>query len=552
MPPPEREFAPARAEMGWRRPRENGSSVLRYVETIRQRIWFVIAVTVLTIGVAVVYLSTAEKTYEAQAEMLVTPVSENDTALTGLALVRSSSDPTRDVETVAKLITSRDVAARVKKNLSLEESAEAIGGKVSATPVAQSDIVVITAEDSDPQQAAMLANGFAEAALEERDSKLREQLKPLMAGIEARLEESSGAPATQVVRLENQLARLETLNIEGDPTIRLETKATAPNSPVAPRPALTLLAGLIGGLVLGIGGAFLMQAVDPRLRREDQLRDLYSLPILARIPNESDGHGWLSGVRGRHRRSAPLGPSSLSPRTFEAYRTLRAMLSASQPEDQPEDTGRTIMVTGASPVEGKTTTAINLAASYVLAGKRVILIEADFRRPTVSTALGVTPSVGIGDVLLREVDLADALVGVKPFGASLQLLPVQRPDANLSELMSMPAARRLLDETRAMADCVIIDSPPLTEVADTLPVAQLVDDLLLVCRVGRSSLSQLARLADLLEQNGIAPRGFVLVGVAPSPEGSYYLEASGAARRLRPERPAPKANSGPPRRATRR
>jgi receptor protein-tyrosine kinase len=376
-----------------------------------------------------------------------------------------------------------------------------------------------------------------------------------MASVETRLEENEevGAPSDQVVRLENQLARLESLYVEGDPTIRLETKAAVPSDPVSPRPALTIVAGIIGGLVLGIGGAFLIQAVDPRLRREDQLRDVYSLPVLARIPNDSGENRWVPRFGGRRRRSAPLGPSSLSPQTFEAFRTLRAMLNASRSEDLPEEVGSAIMVTGASPVEGKTTTAINLAASYALAGKRVILIEADFRRPTVSAALGVTPSVGIGDVLLQEVDLTDALVRVEPFGGSLKLLPVQRPDAHLSELLSMPAARRLLDETRAMADCVIIDSPPLTEVADTLPVAQLVDDLLIVCRVGRSSLSQLSRLADLLEQNDIKPRGFVLVGVAASPEGGYYLQGSGMGPRLGPEDPeAGSSRSGPPRRATRR
>jgi receptor protein-tyrosine kinase len=183
-----------------------------------------------------------------------------------------------------------------------------------------------------------------------------------------------------------------------------------------------------------------------------------------------------------------------------------------------------VLITGPSPAEGKTTSAINLASSYALAGKRVILLEADFRRPTISKALGVQSRVGVGKVLLREVGLEQALVPVKPFGDDLRLLPVERPDDHLSELLSMPAARKLLDQARGLADYVIIDSPPLTEVVDALPLARYTDDVLIVTRLGMSSLQQLSRLADLLEQNTIEPRGFVVIGVGNAEEESYYLD----------------------------
>ena len=520
MVSPERESAGAR----WRKPSAGAPGVLRYIETVRERIWLVLGIAALTLAVAVVYLEFADKTYEAQSELLVTPISEDDAALTGLALIRASSDPTRDVETVARLVTSRDVAVRVKRELGLKESVEDLAERVDAAPVAQSNLVVITASDKESQEAAELANSFASNAIEDRSSKLRVQLTPLITGLEERIASSADSPTVQIVSLENQLARLESLDAGGDPTIRIEAAAAAPQDPASPRPALTLVAGLIGGLVLGVGAAFLTRSIDPRLRREEQLRELYGLPILARVPKERKRiESGLRLIR-RELRKAPLKPSALSPATLEAYRTLRTMLSTSVPaQGAMSAEGKTIMITGASPVEGKTTTAINLAASYALAGKRVILIEADFRRPTIAAAFRVEPQVGIGDVMIGESSFENALVRIDPFGALLRVLPVKRADGHLSELLSMPAARKLLDEARVAADYVIVDSPPLTEVVDALPLAHQVDDLLLVCRIGMSSISQLARLADLLEENEIEPRGFVLVGVHSSPEGGYYL-----------------------------
>ena len=527
---------------------------MRYAETVRERIGLVLLTTALALAGAGLYLATAEKTYEAEAELLITPIAEEDPALTGLALIRASSDPTRDVETVARLVTSRDVAERVRTQLKLDDSADDIVKKIDAAPVAQSNVVAITAKADDPKRAADLANAVAESAIADRSDKLRAQVAPLIESVRARI--AAGEETAGDATLSDQLARLTSLETTGDPTIRFETEAAEPDSPVSPRPVLTILAGLFGGLVLGIGGAFVMQAVDPRLRREEQLRELYGLPILARIPKErhgGDSKARLGGLlaerhpdRRRSDRHPPLGPSELSPRTLEAYRTLRTMLSAALSESENEaGRGRAVLITGPSPAEGKTTTAINLASTYALAGKRVIVLEADFRRPTVAKALQVKPRVGIGKVLLGEVGLDEALVPVRPFGDDLRLLPVERPDSHLSEILSLPAARHLLDEARALADYVIIDSPPLTEVVDALPLARYADDVLLVCRLGMSSLQQLSRLADLLEQNTIEPRGFVVVGVGSSDEQSYYLDGhSSVAPDV--ERVEPQKQNGPP------
>jgi succinoglycan biosynthesis transport protein ExoP len=524
MTPPEGGAGPrGRDAAGWRRPRIEASTLQRYLQTLRERLGLVVAVVLATTLAAGAYLAVATKVYEAEADLLVTPISGDDPVLSGLGLIRESNDPTRDVETAARLVTSRNVAAGVLKDLHLNKTADGLRDDVDAAPVAQSNIVAITAKAETADRARDIANGFADQLVAQRTAQLHRQLDQLIPRLRARA--AGGAGGTGVGSLNDEISQLEGLRAGKDPSIRVETRASAPASPSSPRPVLTIVAGILAGLVLGVGGAFALHAIDPRLRREEQLRELFSLPILARVPRERRAQTSAQGKRrllvGPHRKMRrALAPGQLSATTLEAYRTLRAMLAAGRVERRK---GRSVLVTGPSPSEGKTTTAINLASSLALAGNRVILIEADFRRPTVGLALGVRPHLGIGKVLLGTVSIEEALVPTKPFGENLRVLLVDRADDRLAEMMSLPSAAMLLEEAERLADYVVIDSPPLTEVVDALPLAEQVDDLVLVVRLGYSNLAQLARLGDLLESNGLSPTGFVVVGVGSSDEQSYYV-----------------------------
>jgi capsular exopolysaccharide synthesis family protein len=490
----------------WLRPPEEEQGLTRFVQTLRERGWMVLVAVVITTGVAIAYVATATKIYEASADLLVSPVAGGSTTLASLGLISSSTDPTRDVETAARLVHTVDVAERVQRELGTEETPQELLAKIDAAPVAQSNIIAVSARDEDPQFAADLANEFAEQTVADRTDQLHEQIDSIIPTLNTRLEEVADSPAA--AGIQSQLARLETLRSGPDPTLRAETAADVPDDPVSPRPVLSIAGGILAGLVLGLGAAFAYQALDPRLRREEQLRRLYRLPILGRIPREA-GHP-----------HSPLSPGRLSGVGIEAYRTLRGTMAASR---EDSGGGHTVLVTGSSPSEGKTTTAVNLAASLAVAGKRVILIEADLRRPAIGATLGVQGSSGVVGVLIENIALEDALVQAPGGTSELQLLLADYEGGWITELFALPSAREMIDRAKQIADYVIIDSPPLTEVIDALPLARMVDDVLIVVRLGKTRLGSVRQLGELLAENSIKPAGFAVVGTPrPSRSGYHY------------------------------
>lgn len=496
---------------GWLKPRAEQRGLLRYVEIVRERLWVILLVTAITTGAAVAYVSVTHKVYKATAQLLITPVSSSDNTYSGLGLIRDSNDPTNAFSTAAALVTTTPVAQQVKTQLTLPGNTDNILSKVSAEPIAQSSLVAITASASTPVKAARLANAFARATVAIRTRELHQQLDAIIPPLRARV--AALPPSERTASsdsLGTRLATLEALRSTNDPTITLETAATPPRSPASPRVKLTIIVGILAGLILGVGGAFGMQALDPRLRREQQLRELYSLPILARVPRDPAG-----------RKGNALDPKRLSPQTVEAFRTLRAMLMALHPDN--EVGARSIFVTSPSVGEGKTTTSINLAYSLAQQGHRTILMEADFRRPTIGSTLGLAaPRIGIESVLVQQARLEDALFSVERYGEDLKLLLVERAGDWMVDRLSLPTAGNIVREAAVSADYVVIDSPPLTEVIDALPLARLADDVVLVTRLGKTNLRKLEELGELLDQNGITPVGAVIVGVERSSVDSYY------------------------------
>lgn len=494
----------------------------RYWNVLRERIWVIVACTVLVFLAAVVYVELAPRTYQAQAEMEVQAAGSGDAVLSALPVLHQTGDPTEDVLTAASLVTTQPVAQAVVQSLPphLKISPGAALADVQATPIGQAGLVAVQATTSSPALSKALANGFVEQTIALSTARMHEAIARELPTLQAQV---AAVPAGQrygAGSLGAQLDELQQLLLQNDPTLASAAPATLPTAPSSPKVKLSLIAGLFAGLLVGIGAAFLFHTLDPRLRREEQLRDRFAMPVLARIPRQPH-------------RSRPILPNELLPRVQEGYRTLRAIMSARNRSGE----SRAVLVTGSAPSEGKSTTAMGLAAALADAGARVVLIEADLRKPTFASSFRLSGFIGIESVLDGTAELSEAILTVPIHEATVQVLaahPAERPPH-----LPFPIVEKLVEDAKLMADFVVIDSAPLAMVIDALPFAQAADDVLIVSRLGETRLNKLDELDDLLSRHGVNRTGIVLIGERPERDLGYYNYGSA------PEAPPGRAEIAP-------
>jgi polysaccharide biosynthesis transport protein len=486
--------------------RADQPSLRRYLETLKERWLFILLCVVVCTGAAAAYAFTAEEVYEAHADMLVTPVPDDQTAVLGLGLIRRASDPTRDVTTAARLISNPQVATLVARDLRSNESPSALLGRIDVQPVAQSSIVSITAEGGTPREAALLANAFARAAVTERTDQLHRELDPAIENLRTRIDDlGAGASSPDNQPLFEQLATLESLRSGPDPTLRLETPATEPASPVAPRKKLSLVGGFLAGLLLGIAGAFVLRALDTKREREDRLHEL-GLTVLARVPDLR---------RSRSARHA----------FEEAFRFLRTALRFAS-SDHPYST---VAVTSAAEREGKTTTSSQLAFAALEAGQTVILVEVDAYRPALRRVMEPGPDhdldgAGLLDYLSDRATLDEI---VKPTATpGLSFVPAgSLATGSITGLIEQQQGA-FIQEFAELADLVILDCPPVGPRSDAILIAAIADAVILVVDTKHSRENEVANAARLLRAARAEVVGVVL-NRDDSPLAEYsYQESS--------------------------
>ena len=484
----------------------------RYLQALREHWLLVLLLVAVAVGAAVFYSATAQKRYEASTDILVTPVSSSDATFVGIGLLRESSDQSRSVLTAARLVSTPEVAARVGKKLKLNRSPERILSSIKVTPLGQSNIVTVEAESSRPRRAAALANAFAEEMIALRTERFQEDLTSTIQRLRARLA-AAGQGEAERAALEQRIADLSGLVGADDPTLQITSRAIVPTRQIWPRPVLSVAVALLASLLLGLGAALAIELISPKVKREDELLLEQRLPILARVPRMPKRvvQGYLTG-------KAPL-PGDVR----ESYRTLRTSLAAAGDHGFP----RTILVTSASPGEGKTMTAVNLAITLSLAGQRVILCDGDLRRPMVATVFGLAArKQGFVNVLFGEVEPEEVLVHAPGHGESLRLLLSSPDHAHMIDLLEPERVERALHDLRREADVVIVDSPPLTAVADALTLAGSVETVVIAARLGRTRRDKLNEARRMLAQARISPFGFVVTTRNRSRGRGYYYGSS--------------------------
>jgi capsular exopolysaccharide synthesis family protein len=492
----------------WLAPRGHTDGLPYYVSVVREHLWMIVVMTVVAVALAAAYVTVAPKKYSAQANIQVTPLPTNDSYLAGFpGVIEQSADPTADITTAALMPTTPQVAAAVVAKLHLNETPQKALSTVTADPEAESDDVAVSATAPTPAGAAALANAFVTETIATTTAALHQQIASELPGLIAKQAALPKSQQNGSGSLAAEISQLEAQESEQNPSLSVASLAQTPTAPSSPKRSLSLIAGLIAGLVLGLIAAFVRHAFDPQLRREEQVRDLFNLPVLARVPRLSP-------------QPRPLTPRDMTPAANEAYRTLRAAFTS---REHAGGLAHAVMVTGDARGQGKTTTAINLAASLAAAAHHVILIEADVRKPNVGRALRVRPRYGLASLLAEQISLVDALVWSRNYGPNLELLLVGDAAPQVVDRLTLPSLRRLVREARELADYVIIDAPPLTEVSDGLPLIDEADDVVLVAAIGTSRIGSLTELGDVLARRGVEPFGIVLVGVDEEIDSPYYI-----------------------------
>ncbi|MDA7980514.1 MAG: polysaccharide biosynthesis tyrosine autokinase [Pirellulales bacterium] len=278
------------------------------------------------------------------------------------------------------------------------------------------------------------------------------------------------------------------------------------------------IAGALG-LVGGMGLALVVEMADRRFRSPDDIRDQLGLAVVGHIP--SIPAEWKSPKRSAKGDVIPAIDAIVTAhhkprgRAAEAYRAVRTSLFF-----HARSTGqRVIQVTSSHAGDGKTTLASNLAVLVAQSGKKVLLIEADFRRPRCHKVFGLDNTVGISSVITSETEIADATQ--KSGVENLSVMTCGPRPGNPAELLTSPVFEEMIDAVREEYDFVIVDTPPLLVVTDPSVVASRVDGVLLVMRLSKRTRDSARRSCEILGSLGVNVLGVVVNGIGKGNDYGY-------------------------------
>jgi succinoglycan biosynthesis transport protein ExoP len=486
-----------------------------YLRALRRRWKLILLITALVTGAALTASLTSPKQYDAAAQLLL---SQSDQAVNELLTGRSSSssDPERDINTSVELIKLDAIANRVRRDLNLSTPTSDLLDQVTTGVEGTSDLVTITVRDSDPRRAAAIANGFARGYVTFRRTSARAGLNEAAQLAQAQLrrlapDERTGERGRQLQGRIQELQTAAALQTGGAEVVR---NASVPDDPSRPRPLLSAALGLFVGLLLGVVGALIVDLLDRRIRDEDTVEEEFDLPLLTSIPRPARGRD------GDDREQR------------EAYGMLGANLRFSSARAESQ----VLMVTSAMPEEGKTTVSLGLARALAQLGQRVIVLEADLRRPAFRRYVDLPASGGLAQVLAGASELGDELIWLdatsqEPVtlddleeGLSFALLPVGDAPLNAQRALASPAMASVLEQARALSDIVIIDTAPIGTVNDAATLIDHVDAALVVSRLNRTTRDAARRTKRVLGNLGVALAGVVVTDGTMVSDGYYHYD----------------------------
>ena len=411
-----------------------------YLTIVRKRWTSIVAITLGVLAATLVLTMLTTPTYTARTTVFFAVQGGGSVS----DLVQGSTYAEKQVQSYAEVATAPIVLGPVIESLGLAVSVSELAGQVQATVPLGTVIIEIAAVNEDPQRAADIANAVS-------------------------------------AELADSVASLSPPGPDGSDSVRATTisPATVPTTATSPNTRRNLALGLVLGLGVGMGVALLREVLNTKVRTEDDIARVTEASVVGTVAYDDDASA--------HPLIVQADPHSAR---AEAYRRLRTNLQFLDIADRPHS----IVITSSLPGEGKSTTSINLAIALAEAGTRVLLVDADLRRPQIAKYLQLEGHVGLTTVLIGRADLADV---VQPWGnGNLNVLPSGQVPPNPSELLGSHAMEKLMAEAATSYDVVLLDSPPLLPVTDSAILAGKAGGALVV--VGSDAI-HVAQLEDSLE-----------------------------------------------------
>ncbi len=499
-----------------------------YFAVLRRRSLVVVILASLGLGLALGYSKLQTPLYTATAHVLINaPPGGTSQNLSNVI----------SVDTEAQVARSAPIAIAAAPEIGTELIPTQLLKHVSVSSTPNTFVLDISYWDPNPTVAALGANAFAKAYLDNRKKQADELISEQESSIEAQIGELQREQRVENGKLEaaspGSIAYRNAQDALGQISIRLAVLASSlaelpqfvnpgqiilpaavPKAPTSPRVPLNAAVGLFLGLFAGVVTAFLLDRMDDRIHRSSDLELYLDAPVLAFVPH----------VRGRDRERVSQLIVHLDPRSpvAEAYRTIRAgVLSMAHKRDL-----KVLGITSPTQGEGKSMTSANIAAALGQTDKRVLVISADMRKPRIHEFFGAANDVGLSNVLEGELPFSEA---VERADGGIWVLAGGTFPTRPAELLQSPAMAELLAAARKQFDFVIVDCPPVLGLADCLAVLPLVDAVLFVVQADKTHGGAILEVGDRLERVGVAVDAVVMNDVRVSRGGpghrsyGYYV-----------------------------
>ena len=438
----------------------------QYLQTLRKYWRSILTVLSVCVGAALVFTFLQTPKYSSTSSALIAV----DTAATPGELSSGALYAERQVSSFVALADSALVLDPVIDELGLNVTPQALRSRVSVSAPAGTSIVDVTVTDTNAGRAAEIANAITAS------------LKNVTSDVVP-----TGPDGDEIV------------------TVTVVEPASESSRPVSPRPVVNIALGLIAGVVLGLGQALVRRLLDSRIRTRDDLEEITDAPVLASVVHHKGSD------RAKDEAAPARGTAWASDESYRKLRTAVGFVALGG------ERRSSIVVTSSVQGEGKTETSTNLAKVLAEAGARVLLVDADLRRPQVGARLGLDDELGLSDVLTGRADLNDVLLSVD----DLSVLTAGTVPPNPSELLGSEAMAELLALVEAHFEYVILDAPPLLPVTDAAVLSHQAGGAVVVARAGVARQNQLTEALSILEAADASVYGVVLNDVPVSQIDGY-------------------------------